>query len=172
MRNCGLKPALGNPLLLCQRLRQSGGIWTTPFAVQFRRRLTLIAGQKKPLPLRQAGSRRVLTPSSYHYLRLHHCRLLRRCFVFLLAFFRVPLPALGLLLGSRRGLSYAAPSEPNSATNFRLGTLVERSSENAQHNQCHVVVLGSACGECLRGGEDSGHRFKGRCSVAGSGKLD
>jgi hypothetical protein len=55
---------------------------------------------------------------------------------------------------------------------FHRYSLHNRSSENPQHNQCHIVVLGSACGECLRGGEDSVHHFKDRRSVAGSGKLD
>jgi hypothetical protein len=75
--------------------------------------------------------------------------------------------------GSRRGLSYAAPSaELGNELPTRDTSGMERSSDNAQHNQCHIVVLESACGECLRGREDSGHRFKGGCSVAGPGKLD
>src|ERR1700729_3776450 len=40
------------------------------------------------------------------------------------------------------------------------------SIENPQHHQRHIVVLGSASGESLRGGHDSGHRFKSWQPVA------
>jgi len=52
------------------------------------------------------------------------------------------------------------------------GVYIGPSGKNAEYHQCHIVVLGSASGERLCGGQDSGHRFKSRQVVTGFGKLD